>query len=124
MIKLKEIIKESKFAFDRKFGEPLPTFKGVMEKHQTLTEKSELGGALINKIEQLTDRNNHTEARLTLAKAVGDKKLVQAYEGIDTVHTYLRDMNDLSKARDRLDRKLFAQAKKTFSDYSIIMGAF
>jgi translation initiation factor 2 alpha subunit (eIF-2alpha) len=124
MIKLKEIIKESKFAFDRKFGEPLPTFKGVMEKHQTLIEKSELGGALINKIEQLTDRNNHTEARLTLAKAVGDKKLVQAYEGIDTVHTYLRDMNDLSKARDRLDRKLFAQAKKTFSDYSIIMGAF
>jgi hypothetical protein len=95
-----------------------------MEKHQTLIEKSELGGALINKIEQLTDRNNHTEARLTLAKAVGDKKLVQAYEGIDTVHTYLRDMNDLSKARDRLDRKLFAQAKKTFSDYSIIMGAF
>ena len=124
MIKLKEIIKESKFAFDRKFGEPLPTFKGVMEKHQTLIEKSELGGALINKIEQLTDRNNHTEARLTLAKAVGDKKLVQAYEGIDTVHTYLRDMNDLSKARDRLDRKLFAQAKKTFSDYNIIMGAF
>ena len=124
MIILKEIIKESKFAFDRKFGEPLPTFKGVMEKHQTLIEKSELGGALINKIEQLTDRNNHTEARLTLAKAVGDKKLVQAYEGIDTVHTYLRDMNDLSKARDRLDRKLFAQAKKTFSDYSIIMGAF
>jgi|TARA_Y100000310_G_scaffold212408_1_gene213265 translation initiation factor 2 alpha subunit (eIF-2alpha) len=124
MIKLKEIIKESKFAFDRKFGEPLPTFKGVMEKHQTLIEKRELGGALINKIEQLTDRNNHTEARLTLAKAVGDKKLVQAYEGIDTVHTYLRDMNDLSKARDRLDRKLFAQAKKTFSDYSIIMGAF
>ncbi len=34
MIKLKEIIKESKFAFDRKFGEPLPTFKDVMEKHQ------------------------------------------------------------------------------------------
>ena len=124
MIKLKEIIKESKFAFDRKFGEPLPTFKGVMEKHQTLIEKRELGGALINKIEQLTDRNNHTEARLTLAKAVGDKKLVQAYEGIDTVHTYLRDMNDLSKARDRLDKKLFAQAKKVFSDYSIIMGAF
>ena len=33
MIKLKEIIKESKFAFDRKFGEPLPTLKDTMEKH-------------------------------------------------------------------------------------------
>ena len=34
VIKLKKLIKESKFAFDRKFGEPLPTFKGVMKKHQ------------------------------------------------------------------------------------------
>ncbi len=124
MIKLKEIIKESKFAFDRKFGEPLPTFKGVMEKHQTLIEKRELGGARIHQIEMATDKNNHTEARLVLARAVGDKKLVQAYEGIDAVHIYLRDMGGLTQARDRLDKKLFAQAKKVFSDYSIIMSAF
>ena len=32
MIKLKKLINES--AWDRKFGEPLPTFSGVMEKHQ------------------------------------------------------------------------------------------
>ena len=67
MIKLKEIIKESKFAFDRKFGEPLPTFKGVMEKHQTLIEKRELGGARIHQIEMATDKNNHTEARLSIS---------------------------------------------------------
>ena len=35
MIKLKKLLKESKFAFDRKFGEPLPTFTSVMKKHQT-----------------------------------------------------------------------------------------
>ena len=35
VIKLKKLIKESKFAFDRKFGEPLPTFTSVMKKHQT-----------------------------------------------------------------------------------------
>jgi len=33
-----------------------------------LIEKKELGGALINKIERLTDINNHNEARLELAK--------------------------------------------------------
>ena len=33
MIKLKKIIKES--AWDRKFGESLPTLKDVTEKHQT-----------------------------------------------------------------------------------------
>ena len=32
MIKLKKLLKEH--AWDRNFGEPLPTFKGVMEKHQ------------------------------------------------------------------------------------------
>jgi predicted RNase H-like HicB family nuclease len=31
MIKLKKILKET---FERKFGEPLPTFDSVMEKHQ------------------------------------------------------------------------------------------
>ena len=34
MIKLKKLLKESKYAFDRKFGDPLPTFKDVMETHQ------------------------------------------------------------------------------------------
>ena len=34
MIKLKKILKESKYAWDRKFGAPLPTFKDVAETHQ------------------------------------------------------------------------------------------
>lgn len=91
---------------------------------QILTEKKELGGALINKIEQLTDRNHHTEARLTLAKALGDKELVKAYEAIDVIHMYLRAMNDLSKARNSLDKKLFMYAKKTFSDWESIERAY
>ena len=91
---------------------------------QILTEKKELGGALINTIERFTDQNHHTEARLVLAKALGDKKLVKAYESIDVIHMYLRDMNDLSKARNRLDKKLFAYAKKTFSDYYSIERSF
>ena len=39
MIKLKKLIKES--AWDREFGEPLPTLKDVAEKHQR-EEKQEL----------------------------------------------------------------------------------
>ena len=34
MIKLKEVLKESN-VWDRKFGEPLPTLKGMMKNHQT-----------------------------------------------------------------------------------------
>ena len=34
MIKLKKLLKESKYACDRKFGDPLPTFKDIAETHQ------------------------------------------------------------------------------------------
>ena len=34
MIKLKKILKESKYAWDRQFGDPLPTFKDIAETHQ------------------------------------------------------------------------------------------
>ena len=118
MIKLKNILNESKFAFDRKFGESLPTLKDVTEKHQTeskeqlISEKKELGGALINKIDDLTNKNAHNMARLTLAKAMRNKILMKNYEASMILHTKFRDMNDLKSARDRLDKELFAQAKK------------
>ena len=39
MIKLKKLIKESSPGFiKREFGDPLPTFKGVMKKHQKINE--------------------------------------------------------------------------------------
>ena len=38
MIKLKDLLKESSPGFtNRKFGDPLPTFKDVMKKHKQVT---------------------------------------------------------------------------------------
>ena len=88
-----------------------------------LTEKKELGGALIIKIERLTDRNAHTEARMTLAKEV-DKNLWKAYEGLNAAQNYLRRANETNIVRNVLDKKLFAYAKKKFSDYYSIERAF
>ena len=39
MIKLKKILKESKYAWDRQFGDPLPTFKDVVETHQNKSKE-------------------------------------------------------------------------------------
>ena len=89
-----------------------------------LTEKKELGGAMIDRIYNLTDRNAHNMARETLAKAMGNKKLLKAYEAINTLHTFFYDMNDLMSARNRLDQDLFKQAKKMYNNYSDIHGAF
>ena len=89
-----------------------------------LAEKKELGGAYINQIDRLTDRNNHTRARAELARHIGDKRLIKAYEGLMYVEDLLRDANDTSGARHRLDKMLFYKAKKIFSDYDSIKGAF
>ena len=89
-----------------------------------LQEKKDLDNRHIDKLEKLTDRNYHTEARKYLAKLIGHKKLVEMYEHIDKLHIYFRDINDLKSARERLDKELFAQAKKMYSDYDIIHNAF
>ena len=87
-------------------------------------EKKELGGALINKIERLTDINNHNEARLELAKQMKLKNLVKAYEALMVLHDTFNQMNELMKAREKLDKMLFTGAKRTYSDYEQIQGAF
>ena len=89
-----------------------------------LTEKRELGGAIIDKIHDLTDKNAHNMARLTLAKAMRNRILMKNYEALMTLHTKFRDMSDLKSARDRLDKELFAQTKKMYSDYEQIHGVF
>ena len=90
-----------------------------------ITEKKELGGALINKIERLTDRNNHNMARRVLAIAMGDKRFAQAYAGMEEINIALGYLSpEMRKLRDRMDKKLFKQAKKTYSDYEQIHGAF
>ena len=95
-----------------------------MKLKSLLTEKKELGGVMIDKISNLTDRNAHNMARETLAKAMGSRVLVKNYQALSTLHTLFRDMNDLKDARARLDKMLFAQAEKMYSDYKDIYNAY
>ena len=89
-----------------------------------LTEKKDLHQVHIDKIAALTDRNNHTKARMFLAQMIGDKKLVSMYGRIFELSLYLRDMSKLNVARDRLDKELFRQAERKFSNFKDINGAF
>ena len=89
-----------------------------------LSEKKDLHQVHIDKIAALTDRNNHTKARMFLAQMVGDKKLVKMYGHIFELSLYLRDMSKLNVARDRLDKELFRQAERKFSNFKDIHGAF
>ena len=90
-----------------------------------LTEKKELGGALINKIERLTDRNSHNMSRRVLAMAMGNKKLASVYGSMEEINVALGHLPpELSKLRNKLDKKLFNGAKRVYSDYDAISGAF
>ncbi len=89
-----------------------------------LSEKKDLHQVHIDKIAALTDRNNHTKARMFLAQMIGDKKLVSMYGHIFELSLYLRDMSKLNVARDRLDKELFRQAERKFSNFKDIDGAF
>ena len=90
-----------------------------------ITEKKELGGAAINVIDTLTDRNNHNIARQQLAWRMKNKKLQKAYAAIEDLNVALGHLpQELSKLRAQLDKELFAQAKKMYSDYDAIHGAF
>ena len=93
---------------------------------QLITEGKELDSKIIAKIAKLTDYNNHTEARMLLAKTLGSssKKILKAYEAIDTISTFLGRGNETMHARAALDKILFAKAKSVYSNFKEINGAF
>ena len=47
---------------------------------QLLTEKKELDFNTKAKVRAMTQRNNHTEARMLLSKSMGAKKFVKFYQ--------------------------------------------
>ena len=115
------IISADKIDITKKYQE-----KNGEIKEELIAEKKELGGAMINTIDRLTDSNNHNEARLQLAKSFLGKNspLVKGYESLISLHNLLGDMNTLMKAREKLDKILFAGAKRMYSDYDAIQGVF
>jgi hypothetical protein len=95
-------------------------------KNMLVKEGKELDPKIIAKMAKLTDYNNHTEARIVLAKALGSsaKKLLKAYEAIDIISTLLGQGNETMHARAAVDKLLFNQAKSAYSNFNDINGAY
>jgi iron-sulfur cluster repair protein YtfE (RIC family) len=90
-----------------------------------LTEARELDPKAIKYMRQLTDRNNHTMARYHLALQMKNKKLMKLYSSIiDIQDAYGSLPMDVSKFRMSLEKELMSQAKKMYSNYDEISGAF
>ena len=133
MIKLKDILKESSPGFEnRKFGDPLPTLEDIAKRHQEnngeikkpIMEKIDLDQSIVDKVAKLTDINNHNEARIVLAKEMKLKNLVKGYEAIMVLHKMFNQMNEMMAARTKLDGWLMDGAKRKYSNFKDIYGAF
>ena len=86
-----------------------------------LNEKQEMGGAYIEKIRLLTDRNNHTMARLELAKIVGSKQHVKFYQGVMDIQDVVGHLpKGLSDVRNDMEKPFMNLLKKKFSNFDVI----
>ena len=86
-----------------------------------LMEKKELGSAYIEKIRMLTQRNNHTMARLELAKLVGSKQHMKFYQAIMDIQDVVGHLPmGLSKVRHEMEKPFMNLLKKKFSNFDII----
>ena len=121
MIKLKKLIKEA-YAWERKFGEKLPTLDSVQNKYEKkqLNEKKELDARTIQAVEKMTQSNAHTHARIELSQAVRNKRLEKAYRGIYEVENFFNDSFGIKPIRDRIDQYLERYVKAKFSNYEEI----
>lgn len=85
--------------------------------------KEELGYNLMREVAFLTDINNHTEARLLIANAIGDRQLVNAYSRIKREHERIGHLpNRLAVKRLQLDRQLERKLRQ-YEDGDKVLGA-
>ena len=96
--------------------------KNILNEKQQLNEKAKLDQKNLNKIHKLTQYNNHTESRILVAKLVGDKKLMKAYEGLKAVQDYMGRANEIVPPRRYLDLKLKDAIERKFLNSAEIWG--
>ena len=89
-----------------------------------LLEKKEMPSIGLEKISKLTDRNNHTEARILLSSWMGNHKLSSFYEAMETLNKVFNGYGpELSKLNKKMEKVLYKEIQKTFSNAKEIIGS-
>ena len=126
ILKLKDLLKES-YVWERKFGEKLPTLASVQKKklkEDLLTEKKELDSKHMGKLRGMTDRNNHTQARIFLAVALDNEKLRKFYVAMMDLNDALGGYGpELSKLNQKMEKVLYKELQRTFINAKDIISA-
>lgn len=88
--------------------------------------KLQINDSDIEKIKNMTSRNQHNDARSFGASLLKNKKLEKAYECIETLHLFFGHLpQELSSIRNQLDQILFKSAKRLLDGgYERFYGAY
>ena len=98
--------------------------KKLINEKKQLTEKKELDTRFITQIHMLTQKNNHTLARFQLAKYMGNNKLSKFYAAMEQLNDVFGGYGpELSKLNQKMEKELYKQLKRSYSNADIIKDA-
>ena len=100
----------------------MDTYRQMWE--DTIVEKKEMNPKVIEKIAKLTDRNDHNESLLLLAKELRDKEAVKLLGNIKDMHKVYGHMpQELIGLRNAIYDNLMRQSKDKFDNHKDVYGA-
>ena len=89
-----------------------------------ITEKKELDSKEVKYIATMTDRNNHTEARIILSKLMKWKMGEKFYKAMEQLRDVFNGYGpELSKLNQKMEKELYKQLSRTYSNYDDIHNA-
>ena len=89
-----------------------------------LLEKKEFQQVYLDKLNSLTQRNNHTDARVFLSVMMGNKKLEKFYKAMYELNDVFGGYGgELSKLNQKMEKELYKAIKKQYSNAKEIIGA-
>ena len=88
-----------------------------------LLEKKELDKNKVKTIAQMTQRNNHTEARGVLSHWMGWKKGVKFYKAMLAINDVFNGYpGPASKLNEMMEQQLYKQMYRAWSNYDDVYG--
>ena len=111
----------------RKCKNVMDSYRNMWEdaiEEDTIVEKKEMNPKVIEKIAKLTDRNDHNESLLLLAKELRDKEAVKLLGNIKDMHKVYGHMpQELIGLRNAIFDNLMRQSKNKFANHQDVYGA-
>jgi hypothetical protein len=102
---------------------PMDAYREMWE--DAIMEKKDLDPKVIEKIADMTDRNDHNEAVIELAKALKERKVIKMMELLQKMHKEMGHMtSDMMGMRKDLHNQLMDKSKKSFGNHKDVYNAF